>query len=255
MSINALISIKNPILNALDMLGADREKDLPTLTTWAIQAEQEIKSHYALVKEKKILDIHGCKAELPCNAVVLQFAIIGAADCSCNDLRSLCSTNWFGNEIKDNTGSIRLDFNSFLIVDQAIGGGIGLGWNIIDYEIQGNKIVFYQNLDGKQVTVQYLGTQLDEDGFPMISQNHVRAITEFIQWRYYVRSKVSSNPLPNDMLMEHKREWMRLCSHARADDAELSPSEHNDIANILNDPHAGRSVSWGMTLVQWNRGW
>lgn len=254
MSINRLISIKNPIINAFDKVGVDRAKDLPVFTTWAIQAEKEIGSHYALVKEKKVLDIHGCKAELPCNAVYLQFAIMGVQDCSCNDLRSLCSTNTFANEIADNTGSIRLDFNSFLIVDQVAGGGVGI-WNNVQYEIQGNQIVFYQNLDGQSVTIQYIGYKLDEDGFPMVSENHVRAITEYIEWQYCSRSKYSSNPLPDNLIQEHKREWFRLCSHARAEDAIPSPSEQSDIAQILNDPYSGRSVSDGMMLVQWNRLW
>ena len=42
MSINKLISIRNPIVDALDMVGADRSVDMPVFTTWAIQAEKEI---------------------------------------------------------------------------------------------------------------------------------------------------------------------------------------------------------------------
>jgi len=254
MSINRLISIRNPIINALDMVGADRAKDLPSITTWAIQAEKEIGSHYSLVKEKKVLDIIGCKAELPCNAVYLQFAILGVQDCSCNDLRSLCSANTFAREIADNTGSIRLDYNSFLIVDQVVGGGLGL-WNNVQYEIQGNSIVFYQNLDGQSVTIQYLGYKLDEGGFPMISENHVRAIEAYILYKYYQRSAFSSNPLPASSMMAQQREWFRLCSHARAEDAIPSPSEREDIAATLNDPYAGRGLAVGMSLVDWNRLW
>lgn len=257
MSINRLISIKNPIINALDMVGLDRSSNMPTFVTWAIQAEEEIASHYALVKHIEILDIKGCVAYLPCNAVYLQYAIMGAQDCSCNDLRNLCTG--FGNPnvaVENNGGGALLDQNTFLIVDLPdVRSGNPTNLTGVQYEIQGNKLVFYNDLDGQQITVQYLGQKLDDEGFPMISQNHVRAIEAYILYKYCTRAAFSSNPGLSNKAQEHKLEWGRLCRHARADDAELSPSEHESVANALNDPYAGRGLYAGMRPVYWNYLW
>lgn len=245
MSINRIISIKNPILNAFDMVGVDRARDLPVFMTWAIQAENEI-GGTNLVKEKRVLDIKGCKAELPCNAVELQVAMLGAQDCSCNDLRDLCG----------GVGIISPNAFSdgwFLVIDPPSDGSSVLGY--VDYEIQNGCLVFYRNLDGQHVTVQYLGQPLDEEGFPKISENHVRAITEYILWQYCKRSKYSSNPLSDSMIAQHQREWFRLCSHARADDAKLNPSEQEDVAQMLSNPYSGRGLRVGMSLVNWNNFW
>ena len=42
------------------------------------------------------------------------------------------------------------------------------------------------------------------------------------------------------------REWDRLCAHARALDSELTDSEREEIAQLNNDPYAGRGLSIGM---------
>lgn len=257
MSINRLISIKNPILNALDMVGVDRNNNLPIFMTWAMQAEEEIASHYALVKQIKVLDIIGCVATLPCNAVYLQFAVMGAQDCSCNDLRNLCTGYGTPNVAAEGSSSgAMLDQNTFLIVDlPEVRSGNPANLSGVQYELQGNRLVFYSDMDGQQITVQFLGQKLDEEGFPMISQNHVRAIEEYILYKYCVRAQFSSNPGLSNKAMDHKIEWGRLCRHSRALDAELSPSEHAGVANALNDPYSGRGLYAGMRPVYWNYLW
>jgi hypothetical protein len=248
MSINRLVSIKNAIQNALDMLGIDRAKDMPVLMTFAMDAEKAIGGVGSFKRHKKVLDIHGCKAELPCNVEKLEAAILGLTDCSCNDIRDFCSPAF----ATSGTGNITSDTNGFLVIDLPSGGSTS--YSYVDYEVQNNCLIFYNNLDGKKIAVQYLGYELGEDEFPLISENHVRAISAYIQWQYALRSKYSSNPLPDMLLMENKREWFRLASNARALDAELQPAEKEDIAQMLSDnPYAGRGLHVGMNLTYWNR--
>ena len=42
------------------------------------------------------------------------------------------------------------------------------------------------------------------------------------------------------------REWDRLCAHARALDSELTDTEREEIAQLNNDPYAGRGLYVGM---------
>lgn len=247
MSINKLISIKNPIINALTIVGADRAKDMPVYVNWAMEAEKEIGSFYGFVKKKVVLDITGCKAEIPCDAVYIQMAVMGAQDCNCNDLTDLCDLN--GIQVNGPLAPISppeaLDQSGFLIVDF----GSTRGLRTVDFQIQNNKIVFSSNQTSQHVTVQYLGVELDCDGLPMIGENHVRAIEHYILYRYAIRSKFSSNPININDTMLFKGEWDRLCKHARADDAELSPTERRDIVAQIHNPFAGHSLSQGMHYV------
>lgn len=242
MSINKQISIKVPIFNALDYLGLDRLQDMPVFMTWAVEAEKEIgHNSHVLPRHKKVLDICGCKAELPCNAEVLEIALLGEHDCSCNNLRDNLSG-----------GTIVGEQSGFLIVDVgSISGGGSYG--CLMYEIQGNHIVFYQNLDGKKITIQYLGMEMDDEGFPLVSENHSRAIMQYILWRYGVRSRYSANPLSAQQTQMDMAEWSRLCRNARAKDNEMSPAEMEVASQLLNNnPLSGYGLNIGMRTKAWS---
>ena len=63
MSINRLISINNPIINAMDLAAVDHANHRPLFMTWAYQAEKEIGSYYQYERQWKVIDVCGCTAE------------------------------------------------------------------------------------------------------------------------------------------------------------------------------------------------
>lgn len=234
-------------MNAQMMLGLDHDKDRPIFTTWAEQAEEEIGSKGAMERKRVVLDIHGCAACLPNDARILECALIGDHGCDCGDLMNsyFCSG---GSVFVDQSNP---NLSGFLIVDVFTSGEIP--WGYVDYTIQNNKIVFTSNYDGKKVTVQYQGAKTDCDGFIEIGENHVRALEAFILWKYYQRQsgkKASNASLA--LMRDWERQWNQLCSHARADDGMLTPTERNDIAVMNSDPYAGRGLHVGMrTTLGW----
>lgn len=248
MSINKLISIRNPIINAFSTVGDDRVKDMPTYVNWAMEAEKEIGGIGGFVKKKAVLDICGCKAEIPCDAVYMQVALMGEQDCSCDDLGVLVSTGQF--KVNQATNKVispaALDQSGFLVFDFNSDEGC---WGIVDFEIQNNCMVFATNQNKVKVTIQYLGIETDCDGFPMISENHIRAIEHYLLYRYALRSRFSQKMMPLNEVQFYKEEWFRLCKHARADDAELTPTDRLDIVRAINNPYAGHSLSEGMFYV------
>ena len=243
MSINKLISIKSPIVDALDMVGGDRSVDMPVFMTWAYQAEKEIGSPLPLKRKRAVLDIVGCKAALPCCVETLEGAIMGDHGCDCADLFNNC---FLGN-VFINTQSPP----SFLIVDYNPNATDYYG-GIVDYQIQDNHIVFKNNLDGKKVTIQYKGYDEDKEGFLMISENHARAITEYILWKYGVRSEYTQKPLAPALTNQHKLEWFRLCRHSRAMDNLLTPSDRIELTGLVNDPYKGIGLWVGMHPTGFN---
>lgn len=239
MSINKAISIKNAIIDAQLLLGLDHDKDNSVFTTWAYRAEQEIGTKATMERKRVVLTIEGCAACLPDDAAILEGAIMGDQGCDCADLfaRVCCGGTVFVNNSDAN-------LSGFLVVD-VYGSEGEVAYGVVDYTIQDNKIVFSSNYDGQQVTVQYQGYKTDCDGFLMIGENHVRAISAFILWHEYIRrSKKNLSYLGQVRYWENQ--WNTLCSHARADDGELTMPEREQIAAMNSDPFAGRGLSVGM---------
>ena len=244
MSINKLISINNPIVDAMEMLSLENDKDKMVFTRWAYQAEKEIGSRYQFIKKKAVLDISGCSACLPNDAAYVQAAVIGDMGCDCTDLLY----QFCGTVITDNSVFESPVGPTFLVVDVS-GGYAGLDRNVM-YELQNNKMVFYSNLDGLQVTVQYLGYKTDCDGFLEISENHVLAITAYICWKYFMRKRRPSN---EDFykIREWKAEWDREAGNARAQDSVLTDGQRANIVSILHDPLIGHAIQTVPAGLNW----
>lgn len=242
MSINKLISIRNPIVDAMDLVGADHDKNIPFFTRNAILAEKEIGSSYGYAPPKrKVLTITGCTANIPEDAEYLDIAIMGDQGCDCGDLRTI----YTGHNANTPSTFGTID-NTFLVVD--VNSTVGGACNYPNFSIQNNKLIFEQNLDGEKITVQYLAAQTDCDGFVEISQNHVNAIKWFIVYMYFFR-KFGINNYESMKMKEAKFEWQRECSHARAQDAELTSSQRANLVGMYHNPYAGISLNYGMRTI------
>lgn len=234
MSINKLISIKNPIINAMDLAALDHDKHLPLFMTWAYQAETEIGSYYQFERQWAILDICGCTAQLPDNCVRVEGAIMGSHNENCGSIFSKVFSNPIVQLAQSTT-------NTFLIVDSA-SSETTTGCGIIPYGYQNNKIIFEVEAKNDKVTIEYIGYSVDCDGFMQVGENHVQAITHFILYNYFLRQK--------DMKMAqwYFREWDRLCAHSRALDSQLTETEREEIVRLYHDPYSGRGLYVGMNI-------
>ncbi len=240
MSINKLISIKNPIINAIDILGLDHVQDMPIFTTWAIEAENKIGSYYQWVRKRMVLDIHNCVTCLPADAKRIQKAVLGDLDCHCGDLNSSLCDSLFTNS---GTFINSVTMGNFLIVD--LGDGFDGFLGTVPYDVQDNKLIFDQCLDGKKITVQYLGYKTDCDGFLEIGQNHADAIKWYIVWLYWYRKR-NLSPMEQGKMNTAYREWERNCANARATDSEPSEDDKRQMNAMLHDPLVGYGLDLGM---------
>ena len=133
MSINKLISIKNPIVDTIDELGIPHQKDIPWFTKLATKGEIEIGSAYQYQRTRKVLDIKGCTACLPNDCVLVEIGILGDQGESCADLFNTVCGNLSGT-VTNMAGQA-----NFLVID--IGGSVGetVGFGYINYSYQDNK--------------------------------------------------------------------------------------------------------------------
>ncbi|MFA7287673.1 MAG: hypothetical protein WC055_02235 [Melioribacteraceae bacterium] len=240
MSINKLISVRNPIIDAQDFLGIDHDKDVPWFTRLATLAEQQIGSYYQYERKRKVINISNCVACLPNDAVLVEAAILGDLGEDCDNLfASACGG--VGSNSVTNVNSNGL----FLVVDLSPSPDSSISFGKVDYSIQNNKIIFDRSRDGQKVTVQYIRYKTDCDGFIEVGENHVNAIRWYIIYHYLFR-KSGSNYIERDKMNIAFQEWNRECRHARAEDNRLTESQYREVARAYNNPMSGRGLWQGM---------
>lgn len=241
MSINKLVSIRNPIVDAQDFLGIDHDKDIPFFTRLATLAEKEIGSYYQYERIRKVIDITDCTACLPNDAVYVELGILGDLGEDCDNLfNRACGVG--GGEVTNLSGN-----SAFLVIDSSSIGPTQLVGGI-SFSIQGNKMIFDRSQNcGKKITIQYLRFKTDCDGFMEVGQNHINAIREYIIWKYISRKLAKGgNYIDRGVAQTAEREWHRECAHARALDNELTNSQREEIVRMLHNPWAGRGLWQGM---------
>ena len=248
MSINKLISVQEPIVDAMELCGTENDKDRMVFTRWAYQAEKEIGSRFSYIKKIAVVDIKGCVAHLPSDAAYLQRALLGDYGCDCTDLfYKWCST--LGNQ-----GAFASPAGpTFLIVD-AGSSNVSMWQNIVACEIQDNKIVLMNNHDGQKLTIQYVAFKTDCDGFLEISENHVLAIRNYICMNYYLRRKRLAGE-DYFKFKEYKAEYHRECGNARAQDSIPTEGERQVMVNMLHDPYIGIGIPTSFASQYGGWGW
>lgn len=237
MSINKLISIKNAIVDATDMAAIDHQSFLPLFMTWAVYAEKEIGGASAITKFA-VLDICGCTAQLPCDAVTVEGAILGMHDVDCGAI--------FSGYYPAYSGVTEQTVGNFTVIDT--GGAVDYScFRMVPYGYQDNKLIFNQGLTETHITIKYKGTVEDDCGYMLVSENHINAIAEYIRYCWLKRKRKKSQVEYREM-QDSFVQWDRLCAHARADDGKLTEAQRKAISLMLNDAYIGNSINQGMKL-------
>jgi hypothetical protein len=240
MSINKLISIHNPIMDAMEHFNLDHDKYLPKFTNLATKAEKEIGSWNQYERMRAVLDITGCTTCLPVDCVLVEIAIMGDLGASCENIfATVCGSNDVAVRVTD-SGS-----PNFLVVDIGDAESFTSPFGYVNHNIQDNKIIFDYDYTGQKVTIQYLRYKTDCNGFVEVSENHVNAIREYIIWQH-LRGKKNKNYIDRDDMRDAEREWHRECAHARAEDNRSTFSQRQEIAAMYNDPFSGRGMWQGL---------
>lgn len=236
MSINKLISIKVPVLEALGDMGIDHAKDVPSFTRWAARAEREIGSYFSLKRKVKALVVDKYRAEIPCDATNIQRVLIGDYESQFVDLFNVVLTGVGAYTFKQH--------DTFLVVDNP-GAGKTVQLAAFQWEVQDNHVVLNANYDKQKITIQYLGFDIDTDGFPFVCENHIEAIIEYIMYRYAKRSRFSPTKMDMGDVADLRRQWGILAAEARAVDNEISEGDRNEMLSTLHDPFSG----YGMDIL------
>jgi hypothetical protein len=78
-----------------------------------------------------------------------------------------------------------------------------------------------------------MGVELDEEGWPMVSDKHEDAVTHYLQFMMISR-KYYNGKVPQHVFFNSEKRWKDLCAQARGDDEMPTPDELNYLANMWN---------------------
>jgi len=94
-----------------------------------------------------------------------------------------------------------------------------------------NGCINFNALDGVKIGISYMGIDLDEDGWPLISETHEDAVTAYIM---YMHKSVEfyNGKLQQYIHNELKMRWFDLCGQARGDDELPNAEELKYLANM-----------------------
>jgi len=236
---NAKVSLMNAINEVLDMIGSENTNDIPVLKKWAINADRRIGAKLDWKKQIHVLDVEGCIAKLPFGVVWVRGLILGDAGCDCGTNFDFAFNNL---NLIDKSTSVETT-GGFLAI--TLFSSTDIRCSSVRWEVQNNNIILDRDSDGQKVTVQVLQYELDADGFPLINENNVEAIAQYLEYRLMKRSRWARDPserMSGADIQDAFREWHRLCSDARATTSRSSATEQTDVAAMVNDPLSGHGL-------------
>jgi hypothetical protein len=231
MAPDKLVSIKEAILQALEMMGKDDMRALPVLNIWAVQAEDKIGSYYGLEKKIEVIDINGCIGTLSCGTRKVLGLLLGDHGTDCDLLFDrICSLN--------------LNSIDYTSLDTGVGitiiGGNREIKSVARYEHRSNGIIeFPYKPNTNKATVKVLKHHVDADGFIQVQYCHVLAIAAYIKWRISEQSRFGPDKMTFQDITYFQNEWFVACRDAIAQSAQVSENEQQEISALVNNPLSG----------------
>lgn len=234
-----MVSVDLAIQDAMEDMQMDDDRFRPKFTRWAIDAERKIGSFYSYKRD--YITAKRCDAnhyEIPCQVVGVLGIIYGCvAKDKCGKIFRN-QYNYYGNS--DSVGALA---NFYML---SVDGWTSNTWSR-QWEIQDNKIVFLTPQTMSEITLDCIVYQIDDRGFPLISETHIDAVSQYIKYMradgtIWVPSDQRIGPGDRDRL---KQEWNRKCALARGVDGAPTASEMEEVVSMYNNHLSGaQGIVW-----------
>jgi hypothetical protein len=234
-----LVSIRQPITEAIERTSEDHMALFPTLISWAKKAEEKIGSPYSYEEDIVVLQVNNYKARLP----IATTKVVAIVDGD----KSGIGREAFFNRWRNYTESVLPYMGEDVIfrwnVADASWRPCPIKWKVID-----NTIVFEVSPMITVITVLLNRFKIDEEGLPMVNSTHVEAIANYLKWRlaeleqYKRFRKMKLTHVDNNYTRELKENWINARDAARGDDIDTSEDQIRIVSEMLNHPLSGDGI-------------
>jgi hypothetical protein len=241
---NKMVSVNQAVIAALEDIGMDEWHQAPIVHRWCIDAAKQIAGKYDFkmqrcvkpLKNKRELDLPpGTHSVINVfTGVVGKDRNIGWSDGIYPNMSSFDPEFTYNN----------LDFgNGFSVL---YGTDISAAsTSVAGYSVINNKIVFDSDVTGiSEYTIYTLNYQTDSQGFIMVSENHLEAISYYVKRMVAERSRFGANAMPqNDIQLFHQR-WTQAKKKAQIKSNKMPQHEADMMSKIANNPLSGKVVNY-----------
>lgn len=234
-----LISIREAITQAVEQTTEDHLDLFPTLITWARKAEDAIGSDYTYEDNIIALTVQNYRAKLPIATKKVVAIIDGDQTASGYEAFYNNWNNYIETELPY--------FGEDVIFRWNVSGNVyrpfPLKWKVVD-----NTILFETNPNVAEITVLAKQYKTDEEGLPMINENHITAIALYIKWqlaeleRYKKFRKLRLSHIDNNYVAELKDNWIKARNAARGEDLDVTEDQLRMASEMLNNPLSGNGL-------------
>lgn len=110
------------------------------------------------------------------------------------------------------------------------GNGYSFDQNEQVYSID-NGCINFNVYDDEKIGVSYMGIDLDDNGFPLISETHEDAVTSYLMYMYKA-VEYYNGKIPKHVFDTLQYRWFDLCGQARGDDEMPDSEEMKYLSNM-----------------------
>ena len=215
------ISIRQPIINAIDETDSSLSRFQNQMLKWAKYIEKEIGSKNAYKYKAKKFTVTGCTIELPDDCFRVEMVLPGDYEDQCNAQYLDIGTVQLQTDTHDDEDSDWLWRPAeATIVEPYL-------WEEIADELN----LLYE-FNGQDMTVVYQVIEVDEAGFWIINESHSDPITKFIKYKLAQKYNWKINKSDKMLRQGHlafahglERDYNIAIRNARAEDGRQTPFE------------------------------
>jgi hypothetical protein len=217
------VSIRQPILDAIEETDVDVGRNMPLLLKWAKRCEISIGSALGYKRRSKAYTVTGGEITLPDECLTVFSVLYG--------------------DYEDVVNAFYKDYEDALIQSDAREEDISeLDWQwrpmesyVIApaiWEQYGNVLNLIDDFDEQEITIQYSYLEQDDRGYYLVNESHVEAIKKFIilmvakkyGWSIFKSGKLYRNS-HQAMVIQLDNEYKHAMRNARATDGAESEFE------------------------------
>lgn len=236
----AMVSSRRAVLDAVEDMGKETLRGSDVMRRWAVQAEKKIGGKYIYKRSIYVLPIeNGREVVLPCETFKMIDLVMGKQDDSCE---SIFNTHCIGNYTVDWT-SLDTGIGIVVIQPNNIERPTSATYDLVSTR-DGYVLQFRCTTTESYVTVLLLTYQRDHDGYIMVEEEHLTAISIYIQMMVASRSQFGPDRMGLGFYDRLERKWGKECSLARANTSKITEQQKEYLLRVVNDPLSGSIVEY-----------
>jgi len=112
------------------------------------------------------------------------------------------------------------------------GSNIGGSSSVSKFSIQ-NGYIHFNAIENGKIGISYWGIMTDEEGWPLVDELHVDAITQYLMWQYEI-ANFRKGKVSGQYMQWVEQRWYTLCGQARGDSEMVDTQELKYLANMWN---------------------